>query len=158
MRRALVITVSDRSAEGVREDASGPAAVEKLTGMGFECADPVIVADEIPAIGAALRAGIKERFDLIVTTGGTGLSARDVTPEATLEVVTKLVPGLAELMRAEGLKATPTAVLSRAMAGVAGETLIMNLPGSPRGVTESLDAVKEVLPHALDVLRGSGSH
>lgn len=158
MRRALVITVSDRSAEGRRDDASGPAAVEKLTGMGFECPAPVIVADEIPAIGTALRAGIEERFDLIVTTGGTGLSARDVTPEATLEVVTKLVPGLAELMRAEGLKATPTAVLSRAMAGIADETLIMNLPGSPKGVIESLEAVKEVLPHALDVLRGSGSH
>lgn len=158
MRRALVITVSDRSATGERDDASGPAAVEKLTGMGFDCTDPVIVADEIPEIGAALRAGIQERFDLIVTTGGTGLSVRDVTPEATLEVVTKLVPGLAELMRAEGLKATPTAVLSRAMAGVADETLIMNLPGSPKGVVESLDAVREVLPHALDVLRGPGAH
>ena len=158
MRRALVITVSDRSASGRREDTSGPTAVEKLTAMGFECPDPVIVADEIPAIGDALRAGIEDGIDLIVTTGGTGLSARDVTPEATLEVVTKLVPGLAELMRAEGLKATPTAVLSRATAGIADETLIMNLPGSPKGVTESLDAVEEVLPHALDVLRGPGAH
>lgn len=158
MRRALVITVSDRSSSGQREDLSGPAAIEHLTNAGFECPVPVVVADERAAISAALRAGIDDDFHLIVTSGGTGLGPRDVTPEATLDVLEKLVPGLAELMRAEGQKVTPTAVLSRAVAGVAGSTLILNLPGSPKGVTESLDAVMGVLPHALDVLRGPGDH
>ena len=158
MRRALVITVSDRSSSGRREDLSGPAAVEHLTSAGFDCPAPVVVADEKAAIGAALRAGIEDGFHLVVTTGGTGLAERDVTPEATLEVVEKVVPGLGELMRAEGQKATPMAVLSRGVAGVAGATLILNLPGSTKGVIESLDAVMGVLPHALDVLRGPGDH
>jgi len=158
VRRALVITVSDRSASGQREDSSGPAAVDKLTSNGFDCPAPVVVADVRAEIVGALREGMDEGFDLIVTTGGTGLAERDVTPEATLEVVTKPVPGLAELMRSEGLKATPMAALSRAVAGVAGKSLVINLPGSPAGVTESLDAVMEVLPHALDVLGGPGGH
>ena len=158
MRRALVITISDRSSTGQREDVSGPTAVEKLTANGFESAPPIVVADEREEIVAALRAGIEQGYDLIVTTGGTGLAPRDVTPEATLEVVDRTVPGVAELMRAEGLRTTPMAALSRAVVGVSGGTLVVNLPGSPRGVSESLDAVVQVLPHALDVLRGSTAH
>lgn len=158
MRRALVITVSDRSSSGKREDLSGPAVVDRLSDEGFGCPEPVVVADERADIVAALRAGVSEGFHLIVTTGGTGLAERDVTPEATLDVVEKVVPGLGEIMRAEGLRATPMAALSRAVAGVAGSSLILNLPGSPKGATESLDAVMAVLPHALDVLRGPGDH
>lgn len=158
MRRALVITVSDRSAAGAREDTAGPAAVEKLTTQGFEVAAPVLVPDERAQIVAALKRGVTDGFDLIVTTGGTGLAERDVTPEATMEVVTKTVPGLVDLMRAEGLKATPLAALSRGVAGISGSSLVINLPGSPKAVLEGLDAVLPVIPHALDVLRGLDAH
>ena len=158
MKRALVITVSDRSSAGEREDLSGPTAVKDLGGQGFDVGDAVVVPDEVDDIVAALRAGVDAGFDLIVTTGGTGLSDRDVTPEATEQVITKLVPGLAELMRAKSLGLTPMAALSRAIAGLAGRSLILNLPGSPKAVTECLDAVGPVLPHALDVLRGQAPH
>lgn len=158
MRRALVITVSDRSAAGEREDTAGPTAVERLTTEGFDVPPPVLVADEHDEIVAALRTGVRDGFELIVTTGGTGLAERDVTPEATLEVVTRTVPGLVHLMTAEGLEATPLAALSRGVAGVAGSSLVINLPGSPKAVLEGLDAVVPVLPHALDVLRGLDSH
>ena len=158
MRRALVITVSDRSAAGEREDTAGPAAIAKLTAQGFEVAAPAIVPDERDEIVGALKRAVTDGFDLIVTTGGTGLAERDVTPEATMEVVTKTVPGLVELMRAEGLKATPLAALSRGVAGVSGASLVINLPGSPKAVLEGLEAVLPVIPHALDVLRGLDAH
>lgn len=158
MRRALVITVSDRSSSGARQDASGPAVVERLRAARFQVDDPIVVADERDAIAGALQAGVNEGYSLIVTTGGTGLAPRDVTPEATMTIIEKQVPGLAELMRAEGSKKTPMAALSRAVAGTAGQSLIMNLPGSPTGATESLDAVIEVLGHALDVLQGPTAH
>ena len=158
MRSALVITVSDRSSTGQREDLSGPNAVEILTSAGFDCPAPLVVADEHDEIVAALQGGVSRGVQLIVTTGGTGLSPRDVTPEATASVISKPVPGLAELIRAEGLKNTPMAALSRGVAGVVDRTLVINLPGSPSGVTESLDAVLPVLPHALDVLGGSAAH
>jgi molybdenum cofactor biosynthesis protein B len=158
VRRALVITVSDRSAAGQRPDASGPAAAERLSGAGFDVAEPDIVADDHDELVAALRAGITADYDLIVTTGGTGLGPRDITPEATAAVIEREVPGLTELMRAEGRAKTPLAVLSRARAGAAGRTLIVNLPGSPAGVRESLDAILEVLGHALDVLAGGDDH
>lgn len=116
------------------------------------------MADQRDEISAALRAGVADGYSLIVTTGGTGLAARDVTPEATEMVIERPVPGLAELMRAEGAKTTPMAALSRAVAGTTRQTLILNLPGSPRGAGESLDAVMNVLGHALDVLHGPAAH
>lgn len=158
MRRALVITVSDRAVAGTREDTSGPAAVQRLRAAGFEVGDPIVVGDNDEEIINELRAGIESRYALVVTTGGTGLGPRDVTPEATRRVIEREVPGLGELMRTEGRTKTPTAVLSRALAGTAGTTLILNLPGSPAGVTESLDALSEVLGHALDVLAGGDAH
>jgi molybdopterin adenylyltransferase len=158
VRRALVITVSDRSSAGERADTSGPTAVEKLSANGFSVDEPVVIPDEKASIVGALEAAISNGIDLVVTTGGTGLSPRDVTPEATAEVVTMLVPGLAELMRAEGVKNTPLAALSRAICGAKGSTLVINLPGSPKGVAESLEAVLPVLPHALDVLARPDAH
>lgn len=158
MRRALVITVSDRAVAGEREDRSGPAAVERLRAIGFEVAGPVLVGDDQTTIVEALRTGIADGNAMIVTTGGTGLGPRDVTPEATRAVIERDVPGLGELLRTEGRAKTPTSVLSRAVAGTVGTSLIVNLPGSPAGVTESLDALGEVLGHALDVLAGGDAH
>lgn len=153
-----MITVSDRSSAGERDDDSGPAAVRILSDAGFDASDPVVVADELDDITSALREAIAGGVDLVVTTGGTGLGPRDVTPEATRAVIDREVVGLAETMRAAGREKTPMAALSRAIAGTAGKTLILNLPGSPKGVVESLDAVIEVLPHALDVLAGPTDH
>ena len=120
--------------------------------------EPVVVADEVSAIVGVLKAALAEGVALVVTTGGTGLALRDVTPEATTSVIDREVPGLTEMMRAAGRAKTPLAALSRAVAGTSGRTLILNLPGSPKGVTESLEAVLEVLPHALDVLAGPTDH
>lgn len=158
MRTALVITVSDRASSGQREDLSGPKAVAILTSAGFECPAPLVVADDHDEIVSALEGAVSRGTQLVVTTGGTGLSPRDVTPEATASVISKAVPGLTELMRTEGLKNTPMAALSRGIAGVVDQTLVINLPGSPSGVVESLDAVLGILPHALDVLGGSTAH
>ena len=155
-RSALVLTASDRSAEGSREDTSGQIIAERLAALGFTV-ERKVVADEQWLIEEALveAAG---RHQLIVTTGGTGLTPRDVTPQATTAVIDYEVPGLAEAMRAEGRRSTPLASLSRAVVGVRGRTLIVNLPGSPRGAAESLEAILSVLPHALETLAGPFEH
>jgi molybdopterin adenylyltransferase len=155
--RAAVITVSDGVAHGTRADESGDLLEEQLTEAGYVVARTV-VADELPAIVAALRAQVEAEVPLVVTTGGTGFGPRDVTPEATSEVIERPAAGLSELMRAAGLKHTPLAALSRGVSGAAWNSLILNLPGSPKGVKESLDAIIEVLPHALTLLGGDTRH
>ena len=155
-RTALVLTVSDRVAAGTRDDASGEMIAARLAGLGFEVARQV-VADDVPAIAGAIRAGAVSH-PLVVTTGGTGLTPRDVTPQATATVLDYQVPGIAEAMRAEGRRSTPLASLSRGLVGVAGRALVVNVPGSPRGATESLDAVIPVLDHALETLSGPFDH
>ncbi len=156
--RAAVVTVSDGVAQGTREDASGAVAEEQLRAAGFDVATRAVVPDERPEIEGALRR-LAADHALVVTTGGTGFGPRDVTPEATLAVVEREAPGLAELMRAAGLEQTPMAALSRAVAGSVGGALILNLPGSPAGVRESLEAVLPVVPHAVELLSGAtGAH
>jgi molybdenum cofactor synthesis domain-containing protein len=152
---ALVITLSDTAAVGGREDLSGPEASRILTEAGFDVRAVEILPDDRPAIEARLRLACDERIALVVTTGGTGLSPRDVTPEATLAVIDKPVPGIAELMRLESFKSTPRAALSRAVAGIRQSTLIINLPGSVKGVRECLSAVRPVLAHAIETLKQS---
>jgi molybdopterin adenylyltransferase len=156
--RAAVLTVSDGVTEGTRADESGDVAVELLREAGFEVADRRVVPDERPDIESALQE-LAATHGLVVTTGGTGFGPRDVTPEATQAVIERAAPGLAELMRATGLAHTPMAALSRAVAGALGPTLILNLPGSPQGVRESLSAVLPVIPHAVELLSGAvGGH
>ncbi|MBK7931447.1 MAG: MogA/MoaB family molybdenum cofactor biosynthesis protein [Bryobacterales bacterium] len=157
--RALVITVSDSSYRGEREDVSGPRVKARLEEAGFTVGEVEVVPDEAALI--ALR--LKERADgdecdVIVTTGGTGVALRDVTPEATREVIEKEIPGFGELMRAEGLKKTRFAPLSRATAGTRGRVLIVNLPGSPKGAVESLDAILGLVPHVHKLLNGETGH
>jgi len=155
-RSALVLTISDGVAAGVREDASGAALDARLTALGHRV-ERMLVPDDQPAIEAALRDGAS-RHPLIVTTGGTGLTPRDVTPQATLAVIDYPVPGMAEAMRAAGRATTPFADLSRGVVGVIGRTLVVNVPGSPKGATESLEALVPVLEHALETLAGPHDH
>lgn len=155
---AAIVTVSDGVSEGTRADESGDLAEQVLREAGFDVAARKLVRDEVDEISAALGALVEQGVALVVTTGGTGLALRDVTPEATQQVITRDAPGLAELMRHEGLKKTPHAALSRAVVGSAGTTLIVNLPGSTKAVRESLDALLPVLPHALDLLAGDTEH
>jgi molybdenum cofactor synthesis domain-containing protein len=153
--RVGVLTVSDRSARGEREDASGPALVEAVLSEGWEVVRQDILPDDLEAISAQLAAWADSgEVDAILTTGGTGFSRRDVTPEATEAVIERTAPGLAEAMRAASLQATPHAMISRATAGIRGQTLIINLPGSPKGALENLRVVLPVLPHAAELLRG----
>ncbi len=155
--RVAILTVSDSCAQGTREDASGPAIREVLSAAGYEIGEARLVPDDRDAIVRALIHFADDgRYDLVFTMGGTGLGPRDVTPEATLALCDRLVPGLSELIRAEGLKKTPNAVLSRGIVGMRGRTLIVNLPGSPRAVREGLEAILGVLTHAVEMMRGGG--
>jgi molybdopterin adenylyltransferase len=157
-RTCVVLTVSDRCFAGTQTDLSGPTVVKLLTEAGAEVPGAArIMPDEQGDITAALREAAQQA-SLVVTTGGTGLAARDVTPEATLAVCDRLVPGLAELIRQDGALHTPFAALGRGVCGTLGQTLIVNLPGSPSGAESSLRAVLPLLPHALDLLAGNTSH
>jgi molybdopterin adenylyltransferase len=157
MPRATVITVSDSCARGERVDVSGPEACRLLCDCGFDVDDPRVVPDERLAVASALRAAAAVSR-LVVTTGGTGLAARDVTPEATLDVIEREVPGIAEHIRARGLEETPLAPLSRGRAGLLGACLIVNLPGSPKAVRSGILALGALLPHVVDLLEGRTAH
>ena len=152
-----VLTSSDRCSRGEAEDVSGRLISEMVKTIGGRTAAYDIVPDEIPAIKEKLLHYCDSlKVNVVITTGGTGFSGRDVTPEATLAVIEKNIPGLPELMRAEGLKKTKKAVLSRGIAGIRGNTIIVNLPGSPKAVKESLEAVLDLIPHALEMVKGGG--
>jgi molybdenum cofactor synthesis domain-containing protein len=154
---AAVVTVSDSCARGEREDLSGPTVAQLLKKLHFQVVAREVVADDlIPIQNLLIRLAREVR--LVATTGGTGIALRDVTPEATVAVCDRLVPGVAERMRAEGMKKTPFAALSRGVCGVRGSALILNLPGSPAGAMESLEAVAGVIPHAIELLSGKTEH
>lgn len=162
--RAVVVTVSDRSAAGLREDRSGPAAVEGLRAGGFDCADPVVVPDGADSVESALRAALAEGARLIVTTGGTGVGPRDVTPEGTARVVTREIPGIAEELRRIGASEKPGGMLSRGLAGavdaapgVTAGALVVNLPGSTAAVGSGIPVILSVARHVIDQL-GGGDH
>jgi molybdopterin adenylyltransferase len=157
MVQAVVITVSDSCSQGEREDLSGPAVVQELEAQGFDVAAPIVVPDEREAIGDAIREAAT-RARLVVTTGGTGIAPRDLTPEATQAVCDRLVPGIPELMRIEGRQRTLRAPLSRGVCGTIGTTLVLNLPGRPAGAVASLRTVAPLLSHALDLLAGETRH
>ncbi len=152
--RVGILTISDRSAMGEREDRSGPALAKVIQSNKWAVVETTVVPDEANQISNLLKEWCDSgAIDLILTTGGTGFSARDVTPEATVEVLDRPAPGMAEAMRAHSLKKTPHAMLSRAVAGIRGKTLILNLPGSPTGAQENLEVVLPVLAHAVQVLQ-----
>lgn len=151
-----IITVSDRCFRGEREDLSGPALAEYLKAQGFALLPLVLVPDEQPQIEAALLAACRADAALVLTTGGTGIAPRDVTPEATLAVVEKQVPGIPEAMRAASLRITPRGMLSRSVAGIRGRSLIVNLPGSPKAALENLEPVLPAILHGLKMLRSDG--
>ena len=159
MIKVGILTISDKGSRGEREDLSGPAIREMVATLGAEVARYDIVPDERDIISLKLLEWCSEGLDLVVTTGGTGLGPRDVTPEATRDVIEREAPGMAEAMRSQGLQATSLAMLSRAVVGARGKTLIVNLPGSPKGVRESLAVLLPVLPHAVGILKGEvGEH
>jgi molybdenum cofactor synthesis domain-containing protein len=157
MFTAGVLTVSDKGSRGERVDESGQVIKAALVSLGASEIKYGIVPDERPAISAKLREWSDGGVDLVLTTGGTGLTPRDVTPEATLDVLDRVAPGFAEAMRAYGMKQTPQAMLSRAVAGIRKKTLIINMPGSPKAVKECLEAISPALPHAIETVRGQAS-
>ena len=154
---AAVVTVSDSCSRGEREDKSGPAVAQLLEKLNFSVTAREVVPDDTTHIEDVLMR-LAEHVQFIVTTGGTGIALRDVTPEATRRICDRLIEGVAERMRAEGVKKTPVAALSRGVCGVRGKALILNLPGSPNGAVESLDAVANLIPHAVDLLNGKTDH
>ena len=154
--RVAVLTISDSVTKGEREDLSGPAVVAFCRGLGWEITSMLHVSDDPASIREQLRTVADSgRVDVLLTTGGTGIGPRDNTPEATQAVADRIVPGLSEEMRRKGLEKTPTAVLSRGTAAVRTKTLMVNLPGSPKGAEESLEVIAHLLPHAVKVLRGA---
>lgn len=155
--RAAVITASNRSARGEREDTSGHLLARLLRDQGFQVDDPVVVPDDVPAIQAALRGALDSGADVVVTTGGTGVTPTDVTPEATRPLLDREIPGIAEAIRSASRDKVPTAVLSRGLAGNIGRTLVVNLPGSPGGVRDGAAVLGPIVGHVLDQLRG-GDH
>lgn len=152
---ACVITVSDRSAAGLRDDTSGPVAVDALRAAGADCPDAVIVADGADSVEQAVRRALAEGARLVVTTGGTGLSPRDQTPEGTARVLEREVPGIAEELRRQGMADTPASMLSRGRAGIAGRSLVVNLPGSPRAVASGMPVILSVAGHVIGQLEGA---
>lgn len=157
MIRVAILTVSDSCSQGKSRDVSGPTIAEMLAGDEFVICEKKIVADDLDEIAGALTNFCdKGGVDVVFTTGGTGLGPRDVTPEATISVCERIVPGLGEMTRAEGFKKTHNAMLSRGVAGIRKNTLVVNLPGSPRAVRECLEIILDVLGHAVDMMRGGG--
>ena len=154
--RVAVLTISDSVSRGERDDLSGPAVAAFCRGLNWEIVETLRVSDDLAAVREQLSAlADSGRVDLVLTTGGTGIGPRDNAPEATQAVAERVIPGIGEEMRRRGLEKTPTAVLSRGMAASRGKTLIVNLPGSPKGATESIEAIAHLLPHAVHVLHGA---
>lgn len=159
MIRTAILTISDSAHSGVRADATGPAVAALCAGQGWSVRHTQVLADEQAGITSSLATlADSGRYDLILTAGGTGITTRDITPEATRAVLQKELPGLAELMRGEGLKYTRRAVLSRSLAGTRASTLIVNLPGSPKGALQSMGAILDLIPHIVELLRGNTAH
>jgi molybdenum cofactor synthesis domain-containing protein len=153
-----ILTISDRSAQGIYKDSSGPLIAKIIDDRtGWTIVEQKIVGDEIDDIVEILESWVEKKLDLVLTSGGTGFAPRDVTPEATMQVIDRLAPGITEAMRLEGLKITPHAMLSRSVAGMKGNTLIINLPGSPKAVKENMNVVLPVLGHAIELLSGQAS-